>query len=173
MSEHRGWNDHLRVITSFEYLQVRSTSEGRLNLHPHLARFERSNRDFFHPNIFFAIQHGRFHAARLITLANRKCTNGFSREPAFVSSIVEVPTRFLLKFLSSRRPFVRCSIETNHKRLSKKGNMSTKAKSKAAKKSKTPASIVWFEIPADNPGRDRKSTRLNSSHLGISYAVFC
>src|SRR5437899_10204607 len=23
------------------------------------------------------------------------------------------------------------------------------------------------------PGRDRKSTRLNSSHLGISYAVFC
>src|SRR5262245_64372531 len=24
-----------------------------------------------------------------------------------------------------------------------------------------------------NLGRDRKSTRLNSSHLGISYAVFC
>src|SRR5438045_5180017 len=24
-----------------------------------------------------------------------------------------------------------------------------------------------------NRGRDRKSTRLNSSHLGISYAVFC
>src|SRR5947199_6694730 len=23
------------------------------------------------------------------------------------------------------------------------------------------------------PGQDRKSTRLNSSHLGISYAVFC
>src|SRR5262245_66532428 len=23
------------------------------------------------------------------------------------------------------------------------------------------------------PGRDRKSTRLNSSHLGISYAVLC
>src|SRR5437899_9586265 len=27
-----------------------------------------------------------------------------------------------------------------------------------------------FELHA---GRDRKSTRLNSSHLGISYAVFC
>src|SRR5258705_9825723 len=28
--------------------------------------------------------------------------------------------------------------------------------------------------PADPDGRiDRKSTRLNSSHLGISYAVFC
>src|SRR5437899_8140614 len=25
----------------------------------------------------------------------------------------------------------------------------------------------------DRTGRDRKSTRLNSSHLGISYAVFC
>src|SRR5258705_6786290 len=24
-----------------------------------------------------------------------------------------------------------------------------------------------------DPARDRKSTRLNSSHLGISYAVFC
>src|SRR5258705_3273666 len=27
--------------------------------------------------------------------------------------------------------------------------------------------------PRGRPGRDRKSTRLNSSHLGISYAVFC
>src|SRR5262245_65229930 len=26
---------------------------------------------------------------------------------------------------------------------------------------------------AEVNGRDRKSTRLNSSHLGISYAVFC
>src|SRR5262245_64196501 len=29
------------------------------------------------------------------------------------------------------------------------------------------------EIPTSSPMRDRKSTRLNSSHLGISYAVFC
>src|SRR5258705_8038483 len=27
--------------------------------------------------------------------------------------------------------------------------------------------------PTHRPTRDRKSTRLNSSHLGISYAVFC
>src|SRR5262245_5900461 len=27
--------------------------------------------------------------------------------------------------------------------------------------------------PAEYGGQDRKSTRLNSSHLGISYAVFC
>src|SRR6266480_6280154 len=26
---------------------------------------------------------------------------------------------------------------------------------------------------ADDPCRDRKSTRLNSSHMSISYAVFC
>src|SRR5437899_12910607 len=36
----------------------------------------------------------------------------------------------------------------------------------------------WSEgscTPSTNctPGQDRKSTRLNSSHLGISYAVFC
>src|SRR5258705_2924084 len=31
-----------------------------------------------------------------------------------------------------------------------------------------PASIL-----VENAGLDRKSTRLNSSHLGISYAVFC
>src|SRR5262245_62662557 len=32
---------------------------------------------------------------------------------------------------------------------------------------------VWFTSSADALARDRKSTRLNSSHLGISYAVFC
>lgn len=31
--------------------------------------------------------------------------------------------------------------------------MSTKAKSKTAKKKSVPASIVWFEIPADKPER--------------------
>src|SRR5947199_1095157 len=29
------------------------------------------------------------------------------------------------------------------------------------------------QVPDDIPDLDRKSTRLNSSHLGISYAVFC
>src|SRR5256885_10975748 len=29
------------------------------------------------------------------------------------------------------------------------------------------------ELPRKIPGQDRKSTRLNSSHLVISYAVFC
>src|SRR5260221_2723747 len=30
-----------------------------------------------------------------------------------------------------------------------------------------------FLVPAGGPGEDRKSTRLNSSHTVISYAVFC
>src|SRR5205807_648583 len=41
---------------------------------------------------------------------------------------------------------------------------------KAAKPGE-PASVTW-ESPW-GPGRDRKSTRLNSCHLVISYAVFC
>src|SRR5699024_11690669 len=39
------------------------------------------------------------------------------------------------------------------------------------------ASTISFEIESPNPApplsRDRKSTRLNSSHVSISYAVFC
>src|SRR5258705_1039396 len=33
--------------------------------------------------------------------------------------------------------------------------------------------VVRVLVFDDLPSRDRKSTRLNSSHLGISYAVFC
>src|SRR5258705_9889130 len=39
-----------------------------------------------------------------------------------------------------------------------------------------PRLLVYFTESAkyaSNLGTDRKSTRLNSSHLGISYAVFC
>src|SRR5438477_2048928 len=33
---------------------------------------------------------------------------------------------------------------------------------------------LWFaKIERDEPSGDRKSTRLNSSHMSISYAVFC
>src|SRR5205807_7947063 len=35
------------------------------------------------------------------------------------------------------------------------------------------ASIQWFCVAVVACVRDRKSTRLNSSHLVISYAVFC
>src|SRR5262245_63809570 len=33
--------------------------------------------------------------------------------------------------------------------------------------------LSWTSDPPPAPAQDRKSTRLNSSHLGISYAVFC
>src|SRR5258705_3343508 len=36
---------------------------------------------------------------------------------------------------------------------------------------KTPIPLLWFLVLGALA--DRKSTRLNSSHLGISYAVFC
>src|SRR3712207_7202143 len=41
------------------------------------------------------------------------------------------------------------------------------------------AALLWTGpatldlAPQAGPGRDRKSTRLNSSHANISYAVFC
>src|SRR6266480_19920 len=37
---------------------------------------------------------------------------------------------------------------------------------------KRPIALRAHLVP-DGPGRDRKSTRLNSSHMSISYAVFC
>src|SRR5690625_4871339 len=33
--------------------------------------------------------------------------------------------------------------------------------------------VTWWTSPTADPGVDRKSTRLNSSHVAISYAVFC
>src|SRR3712207_8015641 len=33
--------------------------------------------------------------------------------------------------------------------------------------------LLARQVAADDLGRDRKSTRLNSSHANISYAVFC
>src|ERR1035441_1292762 len=44
--------------------------------------------------------------------------------------------------------------------------------------SPAPVTVATYTLPTDiqfavQAGLDRKSTRLNSSHLGISYAVFC
>src|SRR5215203_6438105 len=39
--------------------------------------------------------------------------------------------------------------------------------------SKTPRATTRPRVPAAASERDRKSTRLNSSHANISYAVFC
>src|SRR3712207_8665448 len=37
----------------------------------------------------------------------------------------------------------------------------------------TPPGVTPGRVPSSTPERDRKSTRLNSSHANISYAVFC
>src|SRR5947199_5975808 len=37
----------------------------------------------------------------------------------------------------------------------------------------TPAEFAFLKEEGGRIGLDRKSTRLNSCHLGISYAVFC
>src|SRR5690242_21542481 len=41
----------------------------------------------------------------------------------------------------------------------------------------TPGTVFYCATPSagtgNPPARDRKSTRLNSSHMSISYAVFC
>src|SRR5690625_6426165 len=33
--------------------------------------------------------------------------------------------------------------------------------------------VTWVQSAGSNKAKDRKSTRLNSSHVAISYAVFC
>src|SRR5438045_8159542 len=43
----------------------------------------------------------------------------------------------------------------------------------ADRQSVRPARPLTHSLDPARRGRDRKSTRLNSSHLGISYAVFC
>src|SRR3712207_8203097 len=40
-------------------------------------------------------------------------------------------------------------------------------------KAREPGAQVMRTVPVDRPLLDRKSTRLNSRHANISYAVFC
>src|SRR5690242_21060109 len=56
--------------------------------------------------------------------------------------------------------------------------MLDKAKAKRGRKRASEPILIACERPEDVPARvdvliDRKSTRLNSSHMSISYAVFC
>src|SRR3989442_7765427 len=52
----------------------------------------------------------------------------------------------------------------------KKGSTSTTA---VIKGKKYKGGMVVDPVPGVQPSQDRKSTRLNSSHVRISYAVFC
>src|SRR5262245_64807685 len=62
---------------------------------------------------------------------------------------------------------------SSHTRASPDGRRSQRIPSQTKQRvpSQTAAIPCRAELAADD--QDRKSTRLNSSHLGISYAVFC
>src|ERR1039458_2149934 len=69
-----------------------------------------------------------------------------------------------------------------HEAVVRENSKSTSTRLAQPKPFVTPIAAVQFPMPAfsQNDAKwgfthlpDRKSTRLNSSHLGISYAVFC
>src|SRR5262245_62761214 len=57
--------------------------------------------------------------------------------------------------------------------LAQNGRLQTKLKIAGNLFERVPNVILVFEQFGVSRVLDRKSTRLNSSHLGISYAVFC
>jgi hypothetical protein len=61
--EGRRRHDHPRMIAALEDFEVGAAGQGGLDLNPHLARFEGSQRNLFNPKIFFAIKHSGFHQA--------------------------------------------------------------------------------------------------------------
>src|SRR5690606_40109810 len=62
-------------------------------------------------------------------------------------------------------------VETQIYRLSFKQSLKTHAKYLNLKAVPIPVALALFD--AETGKQDRKSTRLNSSHVKISYAVFC
>src|SRR5690349_25035521 len=53
------------------------------------------------------------------------------------------------------------------------GNRLTSEISQVFKECRNKPTAEIIPLSVELPGRDRKSTRLNSSHVEISYAVFC
>src|SRR2546427_9476357 len=84
-------------------------------------------------------------------------------------------TLFLFFFLMIRRPPRSTLFPT--RRSSDLECVSIRERNKRKAKSKTPHQNARFRTRGRNESawgiRDRKSTRLNSSHSQISYAVFC
>src|SRR5262245_65008989 len=69
-----------------------------------------------------------------------------------------------------------CCLPTSSAMSDTSSRLSRKSHSCWGQATSTGALLSTMEIrrgTADPPAADRKSTRLNSSHLGISYAVFC
>src|SRR5205814_10573660 len=90
------------------------------------------------------------------------------------------PTPFPYTTLFRSKPLQprwhRCFAETNLRRLCSCRTGKRRDELHVGKRS---ANSIWpgeahqNRLAGDRLAQDRKSTRLNSSHLGISYAVFC
>src|SRR5947209_14082158 len=75
------------------------------------------------------------------------------------------PRSTLFPYTTLFRSELEAHIEENEEANRKNG--------KGKKTVKTPVGSVDIATPRDRRLKDRKSTRLNSSHANISYAVFC
>src|SRR5690348_17737198 len=94
---------------------------------------------------------------------------------------------YLFFFFSSRRRHTRwtgdwssdvCSSDLEGEQLMAEADAEGRQLSEvddAAQRVHDHVQFGWISgsVADDEPGRDRKSTRLNSSHPSISYAVFC
>jgi hypothetical protein len=61
MPEHRGGNDHARMITALKNLEISAAGERRFNTQANFSRCEWPRVDLFDPNIFPAMEHCSFH----------------------------------------------------------------------------------------------------------------
>src|SRR5690349_24239811 len=94
------------------------------------------------------------------------------------SVVISLPFLFLVRRRPPRPPlFPYTTLFRSHGRAASPATSSTRTRRNYALRAprQRPThhehSLRWH--PAAAPHRDRKSTRLNSSHVEISYAVFC
>src|SRR5437899_8576447 len=82
-----------------------------------------------------------------------------------------LPPSFSLIFFFIHTPTTEIYTLSLHDALPISGHLCPGARRSEAALSR--AGVERRALPAHRDRQDRKSTRLNSSHLGISYAVFC
>src|SRR5690625_6831475 len=92
------------------------------------------------------------------------CTSRCPSPFAFLFFILQPPRSALFPYTTLFRSHARCGVSVYKHAPSPAGGLGARGivSRAASPRPGTPA-----------PGSDRKSTRLNSSHVAISYAVFC
>jgi hypothetical protein len=65
VSEHRRWNDHFRVVTPFEDLEIRAARQCCFDTHARFPRAQRLRRNFLYSDILFPVENSGFHARQL------------------------------------------------------------------------------------------------------------